>query len=102
MAAGLGRLAVRAMLQSGGGSPIVTRLRPATSAWARSRPPTAQARRVVTAESIEEVCKEIGIPMRRPGQAEEVAAMNLWLASDEASYACGQVFMVDCGPTAAS
>ena len=29
------------------------------------------------------------IPMRRSGHAEEVAAMNLWLASDEASYATG-------------
>jgi NAD(P)-dependent dehydrogenase (short-subunit alcohol dehydrogenase family) len=40
------------------------------------------------------------IPMRRPGHAEEVAAMNLWLASDEASYACGGFFVVDGGHTA--
>src|SRR3990172_13058738 len=55
---------------------------------------------IAAAESIEDVCKEIGIPMRRPGRAEEVAAMNLWLASDESSYACGGVFMVDGGQTA--
>jgi len=55
---------------------------------------------IAEAESIEAVCKEIGIPMGRPGQAEEVAAMNLWLASDESSYACGGFFMVDGGQTA--
>jgi 3-oxoacyl-[acyl-carrier protein] reductase len=55
---------------------------------------------IAEAESIEAVCKEIGIPMGRPGQADEVAAMNLWLASDESSYACGGFFMVDGGQTA--
>jgi NAD(P)-dependent dehydrogenase (short-subunit alcohol dehydrogenase family) len=40
------------------------------------------------------------IPMRRPGHAEEIAAMNLWLASDEASYATGGYFVVDGGHTA--
>jgi NAD(P)-dependent dehydrogenase (short-subunit alcohol dehydrogenase family) len=55
---------------------------------------------IAEAESIEAVCKEIGIPMGRPGQAEEVAAMNLWLASDESSYTCGGYFMVDGGQTA--
>jgi NAD(P)-dependent dehydrogenase (short-subunit alcohol dehydrogenase family) len=40
------------------------------------------------------------IPLRRAGRADEVAAMNLWLASDEASYACGGFFVVDGGQTA--
>jgi len=40
------------------------------------------------------------IPMRRPGLPEEVAAMNVWLASDEASYATGGFFFVDGGETA--
>jgi NAD(P)-dependent dehydrogenase (short-subunit alcohol dehydrogenase family) len=39
------------------------------------------------------------IPMRRPGRAEETAAMNLWLCSDEASYASGATFVVDGGLT---
>jgi len=39
------------------------------------------------------------IPMRRIGRAEEVANMNLWLCSDEASYACGSFFVVDGGWT---
>ena len=39
------------------------------------------------------------IPVRRPGRADEVAAMNLWLCSDEASYACGAYFVVDGGLT---
>ena len=40
------------------------------------------------------------IPVRRIGQAEEVASMNLWLCSPEASYACGAFFVVDGGLTA--
>lgn len=40
------------------------------------------------------------IPLRRPGRPEEVAAMILWLASDEASYATGGFFHVDGGITA--
>jgi NAD(P)-dependent dehydrogenase (short-subunit alcohol dehydrogenase family) len=41
-----------------------------------------------------------GIPMRRPGRPEEVAALNLWLASDESSYATGAYFIADGGQTA--
>jgi NAD(P)-dependent dehydrogenase (short-subunit alcohol dehydrogenase family) len=55
---------------------------------------------IAGAESIEQVCAEIGIPARRPGRADEVAAMNLWLASDESSYATGGYFVVDGGQTA--
>jgi NAD(P)-dependent dehydrogenase (short-subunit alcohol dehydrogenase family) len=40
------------------------------------------------------------IPMRRPGSPEEIAAMNVWLASDEASYATGGYFFIDGGETA--
>jgi 3-oxoacyl-[acyl-carrier protein] reductase len=40
------------------------------------------------------------IPAGRPGQPEEIAAMNVWLASDEASYAVGGFFVVDGGQTA--
>jgi NAD(P)-dependent dehydrogenase (short-subunit alcohol dehydrogenase family) len=55
---------------------------------------------IAEAASIEKVCDEIGIPARRPGRADEVAAMNLWLASDESSYATGGFFVVDGGQTA--
>lgn len=41
-------------------------------------------------------------PLRRLGQPEDVAAMALWLASDESSFASGQTFTVDGGLTAAS
>ena len=41
-----------------------------------------------------------GIPMGRAGRPEEVAALNLWLCSDEASYAVGGYFMADGGTTA--
>jgi NAD(P)-dependent dehydrogenase (short-subunit alcohol dehydrogenase family) len=39
-------------------------------------------------------------PMRRGGEPEEIAAMGLFLASDEASYVNGQAFPVDGGLTA--
>ena len=50
------------------------------------------------APSLDELCANI--PMRRPGHADEVAPMNLWLATDEASYTCGAFFIVDGGQTA--
>jgi NAD(P)-dependent dehydrogenase (short-subunit alcohol dehydrogenase family) len=40
------------------------------------------------------------IPLGRPGKPEEVAAMMVFLASDEASYATGGAFFVDGGITA--
>jgi meso-butanediol dehydrogenase/(S,S)-butanediol dehydrogenase/diacetyl reductase len=39
---------------------------------------------------------------RRFGKPEDIAAMAVWLASDEASFATGQMFTVDGGMTAAS
>lgn len=41
-------------------------------------------------------------PVRRFGQPSDVAAMAVWLASDEAGFATGQLFTVDGGMTAAS
>ena len=41
-------------------------------------------------------------PVRRFGQPGDIAAMAVWLASDEASFATGQCFTVDGGMTAAS
>lgn len=39
---------------------------------------------------------------RRFGQPADIAAMAVWLASDEASFATGQLFTIDGGMTAAS
>lgn len=41
-------------------------------------------------------------PSRRFGRPEDVAAMAVWLASDEAGFVTGQLFTVDGGLTAAS
>jgi len=40
------------------------------------------------------------IPMRRPGEAEEVVPVALFLASPMSSYVTGQVWCVDGGVTA--
>jgi len=39
------------------------------------------------------------IPLRRPGQPQEIANMIVFLASDAASYITGQTIAVDGGPT---
>jgi NAD(P)-dependent dehydrogenase (short-subunit alcohol dehydrogenase family) len=44
--------------------------------------------------------REARIPMKRYGLPEEVARLALFLASDEASYCTGGVYMVDGGFTA--
>ena len=41
-------------------------------------------------------------PAKRFGRPEDIAAMAIWLASDEASFATGQLFTLDGGLTAAS
>ena len=41
-------------------------------------------------------------PVRRFGEPKDIAAMAVWLASDEAGFATGQLFTVDGGMTAAS
>jgi NAD(P)-dependent dehydrogenase (short-subunit alcohol dehydrogenase family) len=41
-----------------------------------------------------------GIPVGRPGQASEVAAVATFLASDDASYVTGAIYTVDGGQTA--
>src|SRR6201982_2661758 len=40
-------------------------------------------------------------PLKRAGQPQEIAAMGLFLASDESSYVNGQAFPVDGGPARA-
>jgi 2-keto-3-deoxy-L-fuconate dehydrogenase len=40
-------------------------------------------------------------PMGRLGKAEEIAALALYLASDEAAFVTGQEFIIDGGWTAA-
>lgn len=49
------------------------------------------------APSVQEV--NDAIPMGRPGTMDEVASMVAYLASDEASFASGQVISVNGGST---
>jgi 3-oxoacyl-[acyl-carrier protein] reductase len=52
-------------------------------------------------EDNEELRRLVGtIPMGRPGRAEEVAAVMVFLASDDASYVTGAAWAVDGGMTA--
>jgi len=41
-------------------------------------------------------------PVKRFGQPSDIASMAVWLASDDASFATGQLFTIDGGMTAAS
>lgn len=51
-------------------------------------------------EDPQEMAQELpNIPWRRPGRPEEVAALALYLASDDADYVTGQSFTIDGGLT---
>jgi 3alpha(or 20beta)-hydroxysteroid dehydrogenase len=57
----------------------------------------------VTNEAVEELNKYyVGQPIARIGEPHEVAAVSLFLASDEASYLCGAEIAVDGGQTLGS
>ena len=59
---------------------------------------TDMQRREYTAEEIARCAA--GLPLRRLGTPEEVAALASFLASDEATFATGQSFVIDGGETA--
>jgi NAD(P)-dependent dehydrogenase (short-subunit alcohol dehydrogenase family) len=56
---------------------------------------------VIATPRNEEDAKELDpeVPLGRPGKPEEVAALVAWLASDEATYATGQSYILDGGMT---
>jgi len=59
---------------------------------------TPMQRAEYTDEMLEEVNRKI--PLRRHAKPEEIAALFAYLASDDAAYATGHVFMLDGGETA--
>lgn len=70
-------------------SPIETRMMEAIVEGQSPKDPGAARKRV-----------EAGLPFRRYGQPEEVARLMLFLASEDASYCSGGVYMVDGAVTA--
>jgi NAD(P)-dependent dehydrogenase (short-subunit alcohol dehydrogenase family) len=56
---------------------------------------------VIATPRNEEDAKELDpeVPLGRPGKPEEVAALVAWLASDDATYATGQSYILDGGMT---
>ena len=79
---------VRALAQEWGGNGITVNC--IAPAWLEDTPglgdPTPDVNQLVRY-----------IPYRRPGRADEVAPMALWLASDASGYVTGQVIAVDGG-----
>ena len=63
----------------------------ADAAFAQAKDPAAAARDALARH-----------PVGRMGKPEDIAAAVLWLASDEAAFATGQLYLVDGGLTAAS
>jgi NAD(P)-dependent dehydrogenase (short-subunit alcohol dehydrogenase family) len=59
-----------------------------------------QARMRPDAPGEADAAMQRGIPIKRKGRAEEVARMMLYLASDDASFCTGGVYMVDGGVSA--
>src|SRR5665213_2252436 len=95
------------------------RARPASSAWCRPPPTRCRAPACVSmrcpglietgmTKPIFDNARQRGTdgkigqlnPLKRAGQPHELAAMGLFLASDEASYVNGQAIPVDGGLTA--
>jgi NAD(P)-dependent dehydrogenase (short-subunit alcohol dehydrogenase family) len=59
-----------------------------------------RANATILADPAQLAAANAAVPLRRPGSPDEVAAMMVWVACDEASYATGAVFAVDGGQTA--
>lgn len=76
-------------------APLGVRVNGVAAGWVATR-----ATRAIISDPVQWSKHRSHIPLDRPGQPEEIAAVHAFLASEDASYVTGAVFVCDGGMTA--